>query len=156
MRRWVVTFGGAGLLPGMPGTWGSAAACAVLLVIHLAIQPDAWAWAAILAGGVAVCSVLTLWLWPWARAHFGKADPGPFVLDEAAGICLTLLAQPAGGWHMAWTIAAALVAFRVFDVLKPPPVRQLEKLPRGWGVLADDLMAGVYANVVCQLVGRVV
>lgn len=109
-----------------------------------------------LAGGVVVCSALTVWLGPWAKAHFGKGDPGPFVLDEAAGICVTLLAQPATDGHMAWTIAAAFAAFRVFDVLKPPPVRQLEKLPRGWGVLADDLMAGVYANVACQLVLRVV
>jgi phosphatidylglycerophosphatase A len=95
-----------------------------------------------------------------AAAHFTRKDPGPFVLDEAAGVCLTWLALPGNpdAWSPhAWAVVSAVfvfLAFRVFDILKPPPARQLEKLPEGWGILADDLMAAVYANLACQLVLR--
>jgi phosphatidylglycerophosphatase A len=88
----------------------------------------------------------------WAQEFLGRKDPGPVVLDEAAGVCLTLLAQPMRHWQ--WAVALAFVAFRVFDITKPPPARQLERLPRGWGILLDDLAAAVYANLVCQGVLR--
>ncbi len=83
-------------------------------------------------------------------------DPSRFVLDEAAGICLTILFLPA---HAGWmpngiTLLAAFVAFRVFDITKIPPARQLENLPGGWGILLDDLAAAVYANIVCQVLLR--
>jgi phosphatidylglycerophosphatase A len=59
-----------------------------------------------------------------------------------------------GEWRELWVVLIAFVAFRFFDILKPPPCRQLEKLPAGWGILMDDLMAGVYANLASQLVIR--
>jgi phosphatidylglycerophosphatase A len=100
-------------------------------------------------------SVLNVGMAPWAIKEFGNKDPGKFVLDEAAGICLTILFLPMRtGWGAGIALAAAFVAFRIFDITKPPPARQLEGLPMGWGILMDDLAAGVYANLVCQVVLR--
>jgi phosphatidylglycerophosphatase A len=79
------------------------------------------------------------------------------VLDEAAGICLTALLvpiHPRGTGY--WTLLAVFVTFRVFDIVKLPPARQLERLPGGWGILLDDLAAAVFANVVCQGLFRMV
>ena len=76
-----------------------------------------------------------------------------FVLDEVAGICLSNLFLPVVSLK---SIAMAFVAFRIFDVIKPPPCRQLETLPAGWGILCDDLAAAVYANILCQIVVRMV
>jgi phosphatidylglycerophosphatase A len=147
-RLWVVTLGGAGLLPIMPGTWGSAVAAGLAWEAYRA----GWPLTEMLIAGLILFSVLCVWLGDWAQAFLGRKDPGPVVLDEAAGICLTLLAQPMR--HGAWVILAAFVAFRIFDVTKPPPARQLEKLPGGWGILLDDLAAAAYANLACQIIFR--
>jgi len=78
---------------------------------------------------------------------WGK-DHGRVVIDEIAGMCITLLFVP-----LKWEyIIIGLVLFRFFDILKPLFIRRLEKLPGGWGVMADDVLAGVYANIVLQLV----
>lgn len=148
-RLWVVTLGGSGLLPLAPGTWGSAAtALLVWLAWKGAGAPSQW----ILVAGLVLFSVLCVMLGGWAQDFLGREDPGPVVLDEAAGICLTLLALPAKHWQ--WAVAAAFAAFRLFDITKPPPARQLERLPAGWGILMDDLAAAVYANLLCQVVLR--
>ena len=82
----------------------------------------------------------------------GKKDPGEVVADEVAGQAVTFIgAFAAGGRDILITAAIGFLAFRLFDVIKPPPCKKLEKLPMGWGVLADDLMAGVYAAVVLQI-----
>jgi phosphatidylglycerophosphatase A len=75
-------------------------------------------------------------------------DPSIVVIDEIVGMWISLLFLPP-----TWTVfAAAFIAFRAFDILKPPPVRQLERLPGGWGIMLDDVMAGVYANLLVRLV----
>jgi phosphatidylglycerophosphatase A len=90
--------------------------------------------AAFLAG-VAVC--------PGAMVAYGNDDPGEFVMDEVAGLWLTgLIFWAWGPWSAA---LGALVAFRVFDVLKPPPISHVDSLHGKWGVMADDLVAGVMA-----------
>lgn len=93
-----------------------------------------------------------------ATKIFGSKDPRQCTLDEWAGMSLALLFMPLDPQHD-WTyvVAAAIafVAFRFFDILKPPPIRQLERLPGGWGVLMDDVAAGLAANIVTQLVLRV-
>ncbi len=155
VRKWIVTFGGAGLAPVAPGTAGSLAAAAALYAVAWA-GPSPRAWQAVLAGGVAAASAGTVALGPWAVAHFGREDPQPVVLDEVAGVCLTALLLPVRGPHAIWTILAAFAAFRLFDVTKPPPARQLERLRDGWGILCDDLAAAVYANLLCQVVLRVI
>ena len=86
-------------------------------------------------------------------------DPGRCTVDEVAGQAVALLGMPIlygwSYWH-GWLITAGVcfALFRVMDILKPPPVRQFEKLPKGWGVLLDDLMAGVYANLAAQAILR--
>ena len=155
MRKWIVTFFGAGLSPVAPGTVGSAAAAILLWVAYqLAGRPVFWAWQVMLLIGLGAASLMCVGLGPWAQAYFGRKDAQPIVLDEVAGICLTALFTPmaGNGWL---TLLVVFAAFRLFDVTKPPPARQLEKLPLGWGVLCDDLAAAVYANLVCQLVLRI-
>jgi phosphatidylglycerophosphatase A len=156
MRKLIVTFFGTGLSPIAPGTAGSLATTLLLMGIYLGIgQPSFLFWQIILLLGLLGASAFSVVLGPWAIAHFQKSDPQPFVLDEVAGICLTNLFLPMyGGWRQIWPIGIAFVAFRLFDVTKPPPARQLEHLPAGWGILLDDLAAAVYANILCQLLLR--
>jgi phosphatidylglycerophosphatase A len=81
-----------------------------------------------------------------ARAS-AKKDPSFVVIDEVAGQLISLIAVP-----LSWkTFLAGFILFRVFDILKPPPVRQLERLPEGTGIVLDDVAAGIYALVVMQL-----
>jgi phosphatidylglycerophosphatase A len=107
-----------------------------------------------LVGLILFCG-LNLWLGRWSIVHFGDKDPSRFVLDEAAGICLTMLFLPASAGRMlAIKLLAVFLTFRVFDITKPPPARQLESLPSAWGILMDDLAAAVYANLACQIILR--
>lgn len=76
----------------------------------------------------------------------GVEDPGPVVIDEVVGMFVSLLWLPAT-WPV---VLAAFLAFRVFDIVKPWPAGRLEHVPGGWGVMADDVMAGVYANLLVQ------
>jgi phosphatidylglycerophosphatase A len=157
LRRWIATMLGAGFLPGAPGTWGSLATVLLLWPILAAAGSQPIAWSAILFGGIIFFSILTVALGRYATQDFGHKDPGAFVLDEAAGICLTLLfLPPRQGGGLILTLAVAFGAFRLFDVTKPPPARNLEALPTGWGILMDDLAAAVYANLLCQVLLRVV
>jgi phosphatidylglycerophosphatase A len=143
------------MLPGAPGTWGSLATVILLYPALWAAGDDSAAWVMILGAGVVVFSILAVLLGNHAVEDFGREDPGAFVLDEAAGICLTLMfVPPRTGVGLIVTLAVAFGAFRLFDVTKPPPARQLERLHGGWGILLDDLAAGVYANIVCQIVLR--
>lgn len=159
MRRWIVTLFGAGLVPVAPGTAGSLAAAAALFGLYALIgQGQAVSyglWQMCLVVVLLIFSVLTVALGGWADPLFGRKDPGSFVLDEAAGICLTWAALPvfAIGQEV-WVTLAVFVAFRVFDILKPWPAKQLERLSAGWGILMDDLAAGVYANIACQILLR--
>ena len=83
------------------------------------------------------------WSGTVAERHFGTTDPGAGVIDEVAGMLLTLYLLPA-----TWTIAiVGFVVFRAFDIVKPFPARRLESLHGGWGMMADDLMAAIYANL---------
>jgi phosphatidylglycerophosphatase A len=154
MKRWIVTMGGVGYLPAS-GTFASLLTCLLLW--------PALAWGGfgeqnlVAIAGLVLFSALNIGLAPWAIKEFGDKDPGKFVLDEAAGICLSILFLPTrAGWGTGINLAAAFLAFRIFDITKPPPARQLESLPEGWGILLDDLAAAVYANLVCQVVLRLV
>jgi len=152
MKRWIVTLAGTGYFPAS-GTFASLLTCLVLWPILASVGPVAQNIAALV--GLAFFSALNIALSPWAIREFGDKDPGRFVLDEAAGICLSILFLPARtGWGTGINLAAAFLAFRIFDITKPPPCRQLERLPAGWGILLDDLAAAVYANLVCQVLLR--
>jgi phosphatidylglycerophosphatase A len=73
-------------------------------------------------------------------------DPSIVVIDEIVGMWISLLFLP----KSMWVIVAAFVLFRIFDIVKPPPARQLERIPNGWGIMLDDVLAGVYANICCR------
>jgi phosphatidylglycerophosphatase A len=144
---WLITLGGSGLLRPAPGTWGSLAATIALCVVHTFTTSFFWPFALLV--GLLICSIINVAFGRWIEAYFGKEDPGPCVIDEGAGICLTLMGQPM--LHPWLTFLLAFAAFRLFDIIKPPPARQLEELPRGWGILMDDLAAAIYANILCHL-----
>jgi phosphatidylglycerophosphatase A len=137
----VATWFGCGYAPIAPGTAGSLGALLpAWLLSHYAGWP-VYIWP-IAALGI---TVPAMWVAGVAATHAGRKDPGLVVVDEVAGQWLTL----AGAQTFSWRVAlAAFVLFRVFDIWKPPPVRQLERLPGGTGIVADDLMAGVYAALV--------
>ena len=149
MRILLITFFYTGFFPVAPGTAGSLAASALLCALLALAAPTHAQWQLELLAGLIFACVFSVALGKWAVRHFHRKDPQVFVLDEVAGICLTNLFLPVANWK---TIAIAFVAFRIFDVTKPPPCRQLEKLPAGWGILFDDLGAGVYANILCRIV----
>jgi phosphatidylglycerophosphatase A len=143
MRKLLATFFGIGLVPGPGGTYASAAAAALAMGAHHMGAP--W-WAA--AGTAIAATVLSVWAGERALEIFGRKDPGPFVLDEVAGQLLAAMPlwMPLGA--PAWlTIVAAFLWFRVLDIAKPPPIRQAEALPRGWGITMDDVLAGLLAGV---------
>jgi phosphatidylglycerophosphatase A len=134
--RVVATAFGSGYSPFAPGTAGSAVG--LLLFWPLASRPWPWqlaACAAVFLVGVAAAGRV-------ARS-LGVPDPGLVVVDEVAGQWLTLTALP----FTPATALAGFVLFRVMDVVKPWPARDFERLHGGWGIMADDVMAGVYAHL---------
>ncbi len=137
--RWLGTLGGIGRAPVAPGTVGGAAAA----VAAAALPATAYGWAlpALLVAAVALAPACAR----AAAAASGVEDPRSFVLDEAAGMWLALLRPAPPGWAV---IAVTFAAFRLFDIWKPGPIRRLERVGGGWGVLLDDLAAGALALVV--------
>jgi len=135
------TFFGAGFLKPGPGTYGSIAALLLWFGAAHAFQP---APAALAIATTIAAIALTLIGIPAATIvarESGRKDPGLVVIDEAAGQLIALIAIPADWRHA----ALSLLLFRVFDILKPPPVRQLERLPTGTGIMLDDVAAGLLA-----------
>ena len=134
------TAGGAGFAPVAPGTAGSAVGLAIfLLTSH---WPAAWQ-IGLLAG---IIILGTLAATATAR-HFGRDDPGQVVIDEVAGQLVTCMFT---GVALPGAVLGFFV-FRVLDIIKPWPARQLESLHGGVGIMADDLMAGLYGNLILQL-----
>lgn len=141
----VATFFGIGRLKPGPGTWGSLATVILwgLASVHIPIANRTWA-AIIAACVVTLIGIPAATL--VARAH-GSKDPQLVVIDEVAGQLVALIAVP-----LAWkTFLAGFILFRVFDILKPFPIRRLETLPEGTGIVVDDLGAGLYALALMHL-----
>ena len=140
----IATWFGSGLLPIAPGTWGSAAALPFAAAIVWASGPAAGPWVLLAA------SLLAFLVGLWASARYaeacGKDDPGPVVIDEVAGQWLTLV--PTGLDPLLYLVG--FFAFRVFDVLKPWPANWMDRaLKGGLGIMLDDMVAGLYAALVC-------
>src|SRR5438876_929261 len=131
----LATAGGAGYFPWFPGTIGSAVGVVVYFLTRS--WPMSWQAALILA-----LTVAGTWAAHATAIHLSTEDPGVVVIDEVVGQLVTLFAVGAG----LWGIALGFVLFRIFDIVKPWPARQFERLPGGVGIMADDLMAGVYAT----------
>ena len=130
---------GSGYAPFAPGTAGSAVGLALFWPLHhLSLAGQVVGTALVFALGVAAAADV-------AR-RLGLEDPGLVVADEVVGMWVSLLGLPLTGV----TAAVAFVLFRVFDVFKPYPARDLERLPGGWGIMCDDVMAGIYANLLLR------
>jgi phosphatidylglycerophosphatase A len=141
----VATFFGIGYMKPGPGTWGSAAGLVLWAVLAYRLPASARTPANIILA-VVVTMIGIPAATQVARA-FAKKDPQFVVIDEVAGQLITLIAAP-----LTWkTFLAGLILFRAFDIVKPPPVRQLEKLPEGTGIVLDDVAAGLYALGVMQI-----
>jgi phosphatidylglycerophosphatase A len=139
---WVAgTFFGAGLLRPGPGSWGSAAAgllwLGTAMVLHLAPMPMGWltlgAGLCALAIGIPAATIV--------EQESAHPDPGHVVIDEVAGQWIALSFSRVNLSHL----LAGFLIFRLFDIVKPWPARRLEHLPGGWGIMLDDVAAGVYA-----------
>jgi phosphatidylglycerophosphatase A len=143
----VATFFGAGLGKPGPGTWGSVAAVLLWAGVGWGFHPSSQVLLLTLVGGIVVSVALGVPAATIAARESGRHDPGFVVIDEVAGQWITLLGSPADWKHA----LIALLLFRIFDITKPFPVRQLEALPEGWGIVFDDLGAGLYALGVAAL-----
>lgn len=156
INRLIVTGLGTGRGPIAPGTWGSGAVAVIFCAAAWLSGGSAWVLGATMLAIAVGASAACVALGGQAEREFGCKDPGPCTIDEWAGQAITYLLLPsfAQGWGWLTVAAVGFVAFRVFDIIKPPPARAMEKLPAGWGILLDDVVAGIYANIVCQLLLR--
>lgn len=160
---------GVGYMPLAPGTWGSLVGVGLYLLLHRAYewrllsQPralDAYvsafsegahlAFATLLLVASVIISLAGVWAATRAEGLLGRKDPGAVVVDEVAGQLITFLfISFYSPW---WVILAGFLLFRAFDIWKPYPVRRLERLESGLGIMADDVLAGIYAATVLSLV----
>ena len=149
--RWVTlvaTFLGVGRLRPGPGTWGSLATTLLWWLLASHLPPGARIPVIVLL--IVIVVAIGIPAATLEARGCGKKDPSHVVIDEVAGQLVTLIACP-----VVWqALLAGFILFRVFDIVKPPPVRSLERLPEGTGIVVDDLGAGVYALIVLQLLLR--
>ena len=133
---------GSGFAPIAPGTWGSA------MGLLLACP---W-WGTSSVGLQVAAAAIVLMVGTWAgedvASRLGDKDPSLVVIDEIAGMWVTLIALP---WNPV-TVVTGFFMFRLFDVFKPYPARDLERVPGGWGIMLDDIVAGIYANLAVRVV----
>jgi phosphatidylglycerophosphatase A len=142
------TFFGIGRLRPGPGTWASAATMLLWAALARGLSPSMRTGSAI----ILAVTVIAIGVPAATRVSRGSGikDPQFVVIDEVAGQLTALIAVP-----LEWkTFLAGFILFRAFDILKPPPVRQLEALPEGWGIVLDDVAAGLYALLVVHLLMR--
>ncbi|HKO10349.1 MAG TPA: phosphatidylglycerophosphatase A [Acidobacteriaceae bacterium] len=149
--RWawlVATFFGAGRLKPGPGTWGSLAATVIWYFALRAAHLNTWTVAAISFAGVFAVTIIGIPAASIVEREWGREDPGFVVIDEVAGQWLVLAATPLDMGHA----LVGFLLFRIFDIVKPPPARQLERLHGGTGIMLDDLAAGIYGLLVMLLI----
>jgi phosphatidylglycerophosphatase A len=142
LARVLATWFGCGYSPVAPGTVGAAAAVVISWWFLWGVVPN-------LLAGVAA-GIVGIWAATLEARNSGRKDPGHIVIDEVAGQWITLAGATAISWR---ALLLGFLLFRLFDIWKPAPVRQLEAIPEGAGIMADDIMAGVYGAVVLYLAG---
>lgn len=141
---------GVGHFPYGPGTMG--ALLAILVWYPIATCTSYPVWTGITLALVLVFTVLGAWSATVAERYWGE-DPSRVVIDEVVGQWIPLLAVPAAfSW---WHVLAAFILFRFFDIVKPLGVRKMEQFKAGWGIMADDLLAGCYGAIVLYLLSIV-
>jgi len=139
------TFFGIGRLKPGPGTWASLATAILWALASSLLPPASRTWATIAAA--ALVTVVAIPAASLVSRASGQKDPQMVVIDEVAGQLVALIAVPLA-WQM---FLASLILFRIFDILKPFPIRRLERLPEGFGIVVDDLGAGLYALAIMHL-----
>jgi phosphatidylglycerophosphatase A len=139
LARWIATAGGLGYAPVAPGT---VASLPVALLVWWFAPGDG---PLLLAAGLV--AAVGVWAATREEARLREKDPAPIVIDEVAGMLVACTGHPR---TLAWVLAL-FVAFRVLDVWKPLGIRALQALPGGFGIVADDLLAGVYASLLGQV-----
>jgi len=137
----IATVGYSGYFPIAPGTVGSLAGLVFYLLVWWSRSP------VVEVGLIVVLFAVGVWAGTTAERYFGGIDPGPIVIDEVVGMLITLAFIPVGPSGA----LLGFVLFRIFDVVKPYPAGRLERLHGGFGVMADDAMAAVYANVTLRV-----
>jgi phosphatidylglycerophosphatase A len=143
LPKLIATSLGVGYLPVMPGTWGALLAIVLWLPLYL------WASAPVCVAVTAVAAVALAVAGTWASSvserYWGK-DPVIACVDETVGQWISLLpVVPLCPW---WEVVLSLALFRFFDIVKPLGIRQMERLPRGYGMMADDVLAGIYSALI--------
>jgi phosphatidylglycerophosphatase A len=155
---------GVGYLPLAPGTWGAAVGVGIYLLLHKAsafiyvfAQEHAWRFptlegfhASLMLMIIFALSLSGVWAATRAEKLLGRKDPGVVVIDEVAGQLMAFLFVPFD--RTPWMIFTGFLAFRLFDIWKPYPIRRLEALEGGLGIMADDLLAGAYAAALTSFV----
>jgi len=144
--RLVATGFGLGQLPVAPATWASAAVALLLI-------PDAFRAPLPLGLALLVVTPIAIWTSGEAEKDLGH-DAHPIVIDEVAGMLVAVFAVPHAAASPLLLLVSAFLLFRLFDIVKPFPIRQVQNLPGGWGVVADDLLAGLATNLVLRLAAR--
>ena len=150
---------GVGLIPLAPGTWGSLVGVGLYLGARAAsvqafLYAEARGWSTpplealrttVVLLMLIVMTIAGIWAATRCESLLARKDPGAVVIDEVIGQILTFVFLPVGVG--AWAIVAGFLAFRVFDIWKPYPIRRLESLEAGLGIMADDVLAGIYAAI---------
>jgi phosphatidylglycerophosphatase A len=136
---------GVGYVPRVPGTMGTLLAIPIFLLLS-SIPSPVYEWTII------AFFFLACWVSDKAQNHWAKRDDQRIVIDEIVGFFTAMMWLP----RTALFITLGFVLFRFFDIAKPPPVRRLEQMRGGYGVVLDDVMAGVYANIVLQVIRLII
>ena len=142
----ISTLFGVGYFPKAPGTAGTAVAAIVYYFIPMVDSLANWLF---FLAYILIMSLLSVFFITRAEPILGH-DNGKIVIDEFWGYMVAVLFLP----KTIFVVIGAFILFRIFDIFKPEPVDMLQKLPRGWGVMVDDIMAGIYANLVLQILVR--
>jgi phosphatidylglycerophosphatase A len=142
------TFFGIGLIGPGPGTWASLAATVLWFFVARAAHPNAWGLTAATLAAGAIATLIGIPASGIVARESGREDPGHVVVDEVAGQWIALAASPVEFRHA----LLAFFFFRLFDITKPAPARQLERLHGGLGIMMDDVAAGLYALLACLIV----
>ena len=151
LPKLIATSLGVGFLPLAPGTWG--AILAIILWLPLYIWASASVALIVTAVAVVVLTVAGTWASSVSERYWGK-DPVIACVDETVGQWISLLpVLPGCPW---WEILLSLALFRFFDIVKPLGIRSMERLPRGYGMMADDILSGIYAVVILLIINQFV
>ena len=156
IKKILVSGGGTGYLRPAPGSWGSLAMVLTLAAVVFFTGTCVLTTSIVSAAIAIISTIICIALGNFTEQHYGKKDPSFCTIDEWAGQAVAFIGVnlgTAGDWkQIGIALAVGFFAFRFFDITKPFPARRAEKLPKGLGVVTDDLVAGVYANIATQLV----